>query len=168
MKEFDKQEIYNQLLDIAEKYKDIHIYEWDDQAKEKVAKLLTELCGTFPSPRILYLETASEMSEETKKLLEDIKEKIKSKEYNSLVTTELSDTLVDKKVNNRKSYFSTVRYERGAFKSLDDFSNLGQEWSEELSNYFDDTDKTQMESLLMLLNMAYELGLKEGKKQKED
>ena len=67
-----------------------------------------------------------------------------------------------------KSYFSTVRYERGTFKSLDDFSDLGQEWSEELYNYFDDTDKTQMESLLMLLNMAYELGLKEGERQKED
>ena len=166
MKEFDKQEIYNQLLQIAEKYKDTHIYEWDDQTKEKASKLLAELCGTFPSPRVLYLETASEMSEETKQLLEDIKEKIKSKEYNSVITTELSDTLVDKKINNRKSYFSTVRYERGTFKSLDDFSNLGQEWSEELSNYFDDTDKTQMESLLMLLNMAYELGLKEGKRVK--
>ena len=64
-----------------------------------------------------------------------------------------------------KSYFSTVRYERGAFKSLDDFSDLGQEWSEELYNYFDDTNEVQMESLLMLLNMAYELGLKEGKRQ---
>ena len=165
MKEFDKQEIYNQLVQFAEKYKDTHIYEWDDQAKEKASKLLTELCGTFPSPRVLYLETESEMSEETKQLLEDIKEKIKTKEYNSLVTTELTDTLTDKKVNNTKSYFSTVRYERGAFKTLDDFSNLGQEWSEELYNYFDHTDKAQMESLLMLLNMAYELGLKEGKKQ---
>ena len=67
-----------------------------------------------------------------------------------------------------KSYFSTVRYERGTFESLDDFSDLGQEWSEELYNYFDDTNKVQMESLLMLLNMAYELGLKEGKRQKED
>ena len=167
MKEFDKQEIYNQLLQIAEKYKDTHIYEWDDQAKEEASKLITELCGKFSTPRILYLETESEMSEETKQLLKDIKEKIKSKEYNSVITTELSDTLVDKKIN-KKSYFSTVRYERGAFKSLDDFSDLDQEWSEELSNYFDDTDKTQMESLLMLLNMAYELGLKEGKKQKED
>ena len=35
------------------------------------------------------------MSEETKQLLEDIKQKIKSKEYNSLITTELSDTLTD-------------------------------------------------------------------------
>ena len=35
MKEFNKQEIYNQLLEIAEKYKDTHIYEWDDQATEK-------------------------------------------------------------------------------------------------------------------------------------
>ena len=165
MKEFDRQEIYNQLLNIAEKYKDTHIYEWDDQAKEKASKLLLELCSTFPSPRVLYLETESEMSEETKKLLEDIKEKIKTKEYNSLITTELTDTLIDKKVNNTKSYFSTVRYERGTFKSLDDFSDLGQEWSEELYNYFDDTNKVQMESLLMLLNMAYELGLKEGKRQ---
>ena len=65
-----------------------------------------------------------------------------------------------------KSYFSTVRYNRGTFKTLDDFSDLGQEWSEELYNYFDDTNKVQMESLLMLLNMAYELGLKEGKREK--
>ena len=165
MKEFNRKEIYNILLEIAEKYKDTDIDQWDDQAKEKVAKLLIELCRSFSTPRVLYLETESGMSEETKHLLEDIKEKIKSKEYNSLITTELSDTLIDKKVNNMKSYFSTVRYERGTFKSLDDFSDLGQEWSEELYNYFDDTNKTQMESLLMLLNMAYELGLKEGKRQ---
>ena len=168
MKEFNKQEIYNILLEIAEKYKDTDIDEWDDQAKEEVSKLLTQLCERFSSPRILYLETESEMSEETKHLLEDIKEKIKSKEYNSLITTELSDTLIDKKVNNMKSYFSTVRYERGTFKSLDDFSDLGQEWSEELYNYFDDTNEVQMESLLMLLNMAYELGLKEGKRVKSN
>ena len=140
------------------------INQWNDEAKEETASLITQLCERFYTPRVLYLETASEMSEETKHLLEDIKEKIKLKEYNSLTTTELSDTLIDKKVNNTKSYFSTVRYERGAFKSLDDFSDLGQEWSEELYNYFDHTDKAQMESLLMLLNMAYELGLKEGKK----
>ena len=95
MKKFNKQEIYNQLLEIAEKYKDTHIYEWDDQAKEKASKLLLELCSTFPTPRILYMETESEMSEETKQLLKDIKEKIKLKEYNSLITTELSDTLTD-------------------------------------------------------------------------
>ena len=164
MKELDKQEIYNKLLQIGEKYKDTHMYEWDDQAKEEATKLLTQLCGRFSTPRILYLETESEMSEETKHLLEDIKEKIKTKEYNSLVTTELSDTLIDEKTNNMKSYFSTVRYEHGTFKTLDNFSDLGQEWSEELYNYFDDTNKAQMESLLMLLNMAYELGLKEGKK----
>ena len=37
-----------------------------------------------------------------------------------------------------KSYFSTVRYERGTFESLDDFSDLGQEWSEELCLYRSD------------------------------
>ena len=95
MKEFNKQEIYNILLEIADKYKDTDIDEWDDQAKEKVAKLLTQLCERFSTPRVLYLETESEMSEETKQLLKDIKEKIKSKEYNSLITTELSDTLTD-------------------------------------------------------------------------
>ena len=95
MKEFNKQEIYNILLEIAEKYKDTDIDEWDDQAKEEVATLLIELCGSFSTPRILYLETESEMSEETKQLLKDIKEKIKSKEYNSLITTELSDKLTD-------------------------------------------------------------------------
>ena len=95
MKEFNKQEIYNTLLEIAEKYKDTDIDEWDDQAKEKVATLLLELCSTFSTPRVLYLETESEMSEETKHLLKDIKEKIKLKEYNSLITTELSDTLTD-------------------------------------------------------------------------
>ena len=95
MKEFNKQEIYNKLLQIAEKYKDTDIDQWDDQAKEDAAKLLIQLCERFSTPRILYLETESEMSEETKQLLEDIKEKIKSKEYNSLITTELSDTLVD-------------------------------------------------------------------------
>lgn len=62
-----------------------------------------------------------------------------------------------------KSYFNEVRYDYGKFKSLEEFSDLGQEWSEELANYFDDTNKAQMESLLMLLNMAYELGLKKGK-----
>ena len=40
MKEFNKQEIYNILLEIADKYKDTDIDEWDDQAKEKVATLL--------------------------------------------------------------------------------------------------------------------------------
>ena len=95
MKEFNKQEIYNILLEIADKYKDTDIDEWDDQAKEKVAKLLIQLCERFSTPRVLYLETESEMSEETKQLLKDIKEKIKSKEYNSLITTELSDTLTD-------------------------------------------------------------------------
>ncbi len=64
-----------------------------------------------------------------------------------------------------KSYFSEVRYDYGKFKSLDEFSDLGQEWAEELANYFDDTNKAQMESLLMLLNMAYELGLKEAKEK---
>lgn len=64
-----------------------------------------------------------------------------------------------------KSYFSEVRYDYGKFKSLDEFSDLGQEWAEELANYFDDTYKAQMESLLMLLNWAYELGLKEGKEK---
>jgi len=59
-----------------------------------------------------------------------------------------------------KSYFYDVKYETGPFKGLKDFENLGQEWAEELANYFDDTNKAQMESLLMLLNMAYELGLK--------
>ncbi len=62
-----------------------------------------------------------------------------------------------------KSYFDEVRYDYGEFKSLNDFSDLGQEWAEELANYFDDTNKAQMESLLMLLNMAYDLGLKKGK-----
>ena len=95
MKEFNKQEIYNILLEIADKYKDTDIDEWDDQAKEKVAKLLIQLCERFSTPRVLYLETESEISEETKQLLKDIKEKIKSKEYNSLITTELSDTLTD-------------------------------------------------------------------------
>lgn len=62
----------------------------------------------------------------------------------------------------RESYFSKVTYD-GKFKTLDDFSKLGQEWSEELANYFDDSYKAQMESLLMLLNMAYELGVNDGK-----
>ncbi len=61
-----------------------------------------------------------------------------------------------------KSYFDAVTYD-GEFKKLEDFSELGQEWAEELYNYFDHTNKAQMESLLMLLNMAYELGLKKGK-----
>ena len=62
-----------------------------------------------------------------------------------------------------KSYFNKVRYDYGKFKSLEEFADLGQEWSEELYNYFDDSNEAQMESLLMLLNMAYELGLEEGK-----
>jgi len=61
-----------------------------------------------------------------------------------------------------ENYFDTVTY-NGKFKSLNDFADLGQEWSEELANYFDESYKAQMESLLMLLNKAYELGVRDGK-----
>ena len=40
-----------------------------------------------------------------------------------------------------KSYFNEVRCDYGKFKNLEEFSDLGQEWSEELANYFDDTNK---------------------------
>lgn len=49
------------------------------------------------------------------------------------------------------------------FKNLEETFKEGQEWAEEICNYFDETNKAQMKSLLNLINLAYNLGREEAK-----
>lgn len=48
------------------------------------------------------------------------------------------------------------------FKNLEETFKEGQEWAEEICNYFDETNKAQMQSLLNLINLAYNLGKEEA------
>lgn len=48
------------------------------------------------------------------------------------------------------------------FKNLEEAEKEGQEWLEEICNYFDATNEAQMKGLLNLINLAYNLGREEA------
>ena len=58
--------------------------------------------------------------------------------------------------------YKDIKAEKGRFENLEETFKEGQEWSEEIINYFDENYKAQMEALLHLINLAYELGRNEA------
>lgn len=81
MEESKKREIYEKMSELAHKYKDVDVDSWDMVDKELACKLLLSILADSSRERTLYLEPAAEMTEETKRKLEEIKAKIKTKEY---------------------------------------------------------------------------------------
>ena len=63
----------------------------NDTSEEDILRLMTQLCKTSSDLRVLHLEPAAEVTEETKHLLEELKGKINCKPFS---TTEPIDTLL--------------------------------------------------------------------------
>ena len=89
MEELKKKELYNKLIQIAEKYRDAELPPWNELTEEGIVEVIMGACEKASSKRTIHLEPVSEVTEEAKRLLEELKEKINSK---PITITESIDT----------------------------------------------------------------------------
>lgn len=78
---FDEEELRDQLIQIEEKYKDAKLPHWNDLTEEEIAGAILRACEKDSDQRMIHLEPAAEETEETKRMIKELKEKINSKPF---------------------------------------------------------------------------------------
>ena len=91
MEESKKQDLYSKLIQIAEKYRDAELPPWNELTEEGIVEVIVRTCEKASGERTIHLEPAAEVTEETKRLLEGLKEKINSKPFT--ITEPIDTTL---------------------------------------------------------------------------